>query len=75
MANYSQVKVPGSPSSGGYAVFVANNNKAEARPVEIGQRSAASVEIVDGLNPGDTIITSNLLRLSPGTPVSFVTIE
>lgn len=63
------------PSSGGYAVFVANNNKAEARQVEIGQRSAASVEIVNGLSPGDTVITSNLLRLSPGTPVSLVTIE
>lgn len=63
------------PSPGGYAVFVAHNNKAEARPVQIGQRSAASVEIVHGLIPGDTVITSNLLRLSPGVLVSFVTLE
>ena len=63
------------PSPGGYAVFVSRNNKAEALPVQIGQRTSASVEIVSGLSAGDTVITSNLLRLSPGTPVSFVTIE
>ncbi|MDQ2656645.1 MAG: efflux RND transporter periplasmic adaptor subunit [Bacteroidota bacterium] len=63
------------PSSGGYAVFVARNNKAQVLPVEIGQRSAASVEILEGLTAGDTVITSNLLRLSPGAPVSFATIE
>ena len=63
------------PSPSGYAVFVARKNKAEAIAVQIGQRSAASVEIVDGVNEGDTLITSNLLRLSPGTPVSFVTIK
>lgn len=63
------------PSPGGYAVFVARNNKAEALPVKIGQRTSASVEIVEGLQAGDTVITSNLLRLSPGTSVSFVTVE
>lgn len=63
------------PSPGGYAVFVARKNKAEALPVQIGQRSSSSVEIVKGLSSGDTVITSNLLRLSPGTPISFVTIK
>lgn len=63
------------PSPNGYAVFVARNKKAVALPVKIGQRSAASVEIIEGLNAGDTVITSNLLRLSSGTPVSFVTVE
>lgn len=63
------------PSPGGYAVFVSRNNKAEALPVQIGQRTSASVEIVSGLNAGDTVITSNLLRLSPGTAVSLVTVE
>lgn len=63
------------PSPGGYAIFVARESKAEAIPVQIGQRSTGSVEILKGLNPGDTVITSNLLRLSPGTPVSFVSIR
>ncbi|HET9487850.1 MAG TPA: efflux RND transporter periplasmic adaptor subunit [Chryseosolibacter sp.] len=63
------------PSPGGYAVFVAEGNKAVPRPVQIGQRTSGSVEIVKGLNAGDTVITSNLLRLSPGAPVSFVSVN
>jgi membrane fusion protein (multidrug efflux system) len=63
------------PSPGGYAVFVARNNKAEIIPVQIGQRSTGSVQILKGLQPGDTVITSNLLRLSPGAPVAVVSIK
>lgn len=63
------------PSPGGYSVFVIRKNTAQALPVQIGQRSANTVEIIDGLSDGDTVITSNLLRLSPGTPVSLVAIK
>jgi membrane fusion protein, multidrug efflux system len=63
------------PSPGGYIVFVAKKSQAQPVPVEIGQRSAGTVEIVKGLQPGDTVITSNLLRLTPGTPVQFATIK
>lgn len=63
------------PSPGGYSVFVSALHKAEARPVRIGQRTSGSVEIVDGLQAGDTVITSNLLRLSPGTPLSFASVK
>jgi membrane fusion protein, multidrug efflux system len=63
------------PSPGGYAVFISKNNKAEVHAVEIGQRSTGSVQIMSGLNPGDTVITSNLLRLSPGAPLSFVSVK
>lgn len=63
------------PSPGGYTVFVSRNNIATAIPVQIGQRSTGKVEIVSGLNPGDTVITSNLLRLGTGTPVDLVSIH
>lgn len=63
------------PSSVGYSVFVAKSNKVQAVPVEIGQRNAGSVEIVKGLHPGDTVITSNLLRIGPGAPVHFATLK
>jgi membrane fusion protein (multidrug efflux system) len=36
------------PSSSGYAAFVSRNGKAEAVPVQIGQRSTGSVEIIKG---------------------------
>lgn len=63
------------PSPGGYAVFVAKNSKAQPTAVKIGQRSTGSVEILEGLNAGDTVITSNLLRISPGTQISLVTVK
>jgi len=63
------------PSPGGYTVFVSRNNAAYAVPVEIGQRNTGTVEIVSGLVAGDTVITSNLLRLGTGTPVQLITIK
>lgn len=63
------------PSTNGYSVFVARNHKAEAVPVTIGQRSASTVEITEGLHQGDTVIVSNLLRLGPGAPVQLVSVK
>jgi membrane fusion protein, multidrug efflux system len=63
------------PSSQGYSVYVAKNNHVQVVPIEIGQRGPSSVEVLHGLNNGDTVITSNLLRLVPGALVQFVTIK
>jgi membrane fusion protein (multidrug efflux system) len=63
------------PSSQGYSVYVSRKNAVQAVPVQIGQRNEGSVVIIDGLQKGDTVITSNLLRLVPGSPVQFVTLK
>jgi membrane fusion protein (multidrug efflux system) len=63
------------PSSKGYTVYVARQNKVVPVAVEIGQRGAGTVEITNGLQAGDTVITSNLLRLIPGADVQFVTLN
>jgi membrane fusion protein (multidrug efflux system) len=63
------------PSSQGYGVYTVKNNQAKLTEVEIGQRDPSSVEILHGLNKGDTVITSNLLRLMPGAPVRFVSLK
>lgn len=63
------------PSSQGYTVYVARKNNVQAVPVKIGQRSADVVEITEGLQKGDTVITSNLLRLVPGAQVHFATLK
>jgi membrane fusion protein (multidrug efflux system) len=63
------------PSSQGYNLYVARKNTVTLVPVQIGQRSAASVEILSGLHQGDTVITSNLLRIVPGVPVHFVSLK
>ncbi|HEX6223974.1 MAG TPA: efflux RND transporter periplasmic adaptor subunit [Chryseolinea sp.] len=63
------------PSSQGYSVYVSRKNLVQAVPVQIGQRSESAVVITQGLQKGDTVITSNLLRLVPGSPVQFVTLK
>lgn len=44
-----------------------------ARPVEIqaGQRTDAAIEVMDGLMPGDTLITTGALQLRQGLPVKI----
>ncbi len=63
------------PSSQGYSVFVVKNQLVQLTPVETGQRGSSSVEIVKGLHTGDTVVTSNLLRLGQGARVQFVTLK
>ena len=63
------------PSSQGYSVYVVNGNKAEIKSIEIGQRGASLVEVTRGLASGDTVITSNMLRLAPDTQISLVKVH
>jgi membrane fusion protein (multidrug efflux system) len=63
------------PSAGGYGVYVSKNSQVELVPVVTGQRGPNTVEISKGLHIGDTVITSNLLRLMPGSAVRFVTLK
>jgi membrane fusion protein (multidrug efflux system) len=63
------------PSSKGYGVFVVDGNKASFKNIEIGQRNAATVNVTSGLATGDTLITSNMLRLSPNAQIQLVTVK
>jgi membrane fusion protein (multidrug efflux system) len=63
------------PSAGGYGVYLSRNGQAQLTPVEIGQRGTNTVEVSKGLHRGDTVIISNMLRLGPGSAVSFVTLK
>ena len=63
------------PSSQGYSVYTVKNNQVQLAPIEIGQRGPYTVEVLHGLNKGDTVVTSNLLRLMPGAAVQFATLK
>ena len=52
-------------------VYLYRNGKAEPRNVEIGIRNDARVQIVLGLQPGDTLITSGTLQLRTGLDVQL----
>jgi membrane fusion protein, multidrug efflux system len=57
------------PSIKGHNVFVLREGRAAEQPVTIGLRTEERVQILAGLKPGDTVLTSNLLRLRAGIPV------
>jgi len=57
------------------SVIVARNGKAHFISVQTGIRKASDVEITDGIQPGDTIITSGLLFLKEGGKLQYATIK
>ncbi|MBN1198045.1 MAG: efflux RND transporter periplasmic adaptor subunit [Bacteroidales bacterium] len=63
------------PSQEGYSVFVVKDGKAVNIHVKTGERTAEAVQILENLVPGDTLITTNLLRVRPGIPVAIQNIR
>ncbi len=59
------------PGLKGHSVFVVRNNKAEPVEVQIGTRGDKTIEIVRGLNVGDTLITSGILQVKQGGAVDI----
>lgn len=59
------------PELGGHKVYVNENGKAVTRQVKVGIRTESDVEIISGLSPQDTLITSGVLQLNPGADVSL----
>ncbi|RIJ42880.1 efflux RND transporter periplasmic adaptor subunit [Pontibacter oryzae] len=59
------------PEATGQKVFLVKNNKAEPKMVKIGQRSETMIQITEGLEPGDTVITSGILQARPGSDLSI----
>ncbi|MEM9907868.1 MAG: efflux RND transporter periplasmic adaptor subunit [Cyanobacteria bacterium P01_D01_bin.44] len=42
---------------------------AKLRPVTLGSMQGNDIQVLDGLSPGETIVTSGLLNLQDGTPI------
>ena len=58
------------PKLKGQSVFVVKEGKAKLLDVDIGNRSEEFVQITSGnINPGDTILTTNILRLKENSAV------
>ncbi|MBW8886540.1 MAG: efflux RND transporter periplasmic adaptor subunit [Fibrobacteres bacterium] len=63
------------PSGNGEQVYVLREGKTAAQPVRTGLRTSAVVEVVSGLNPGDTVITSGVSVVRPGSPVQIKSLD
>ena len=56
----------------GAKVYLSRGNKATAVRVETGIRTTTDIEIISGLNHGDTLITSGLLQIREGIELEFL---
>lgn len=63
------------PSEKGYSVFLFSKGTAKLQPVEIIDRTDNDVLIKSGIKQGDSILISNLLRVSNGMPVQIASIK
>jgi membrane fusion protein (multidrug efflux system) len=63
------------PELNGQKLFLAKSGKATSVAVRIGVRTDTRVQILDGVQPGDTVITTGMLQLAPGLPVQLTSVE
>ena len=59
-----------SPSGQTQYVYRVKEGQAERVAVEIGERRAGLVEVLQGLEPGDQVVAAGLQRMRPGAPVT-----
>ncbi len=63
------------PDAKGEKLFVLRGGVPAFQPVSTGLRREADVEITQGLNVGDTIITSGVMLLKPGSVVDIKSVD
>ncbi|MFC1732924.1 efflux RND transporter periplasmic adaptor subunit [candidate division KSB1 bacterium] len=59
------------PSLKGYSVYKLENGKAGLNHVNTGIRTKESVQLLEGVKTGDTLVMTNLLRIKPGSKVKI----
>jgi len=59
------------PELNNHKVFTYENGAVNQAQVDIGLRTDKEVQIVSGINPGDTIITTGILQIRQGMPVDI----
>lgn len=64
------------PELQGYKVYVVGESgKAEVRQVKIGTRTDTHVQITDGLQEGDQVLTTGVLQVREGMPLNYTQIN
>jgi membrane fusion protein (multidrug efflux system) len=57
------------PVARGKQIVVLNGGQIEFRNIRTGVRDSARVQVLEGLTPGDTLITTGLMFLRPDSKV------
>lgn len=59
------------PDIAGELVYLYKNGKAIPSKVKVGLRTNTDVQILEGINEGDTVITSAIIQMRPGADVTI----
>jgi membrane fusion protein (multidrug efflux system) len=63
------------PELNSHKVYMLKNGKANQETVNIGLRTEKEIQITDGINPGDTVITTGILQVRQGMPVNVTIVN
>ena len=59
------------PILNGYKIFIIKNGKAQEAIVSTGLRTESEVQVVSGIQQGDTIVTNGIMQLKTGTAIKI----
>lgn len=59
------------PELNGKKVYLYQNGVTTAKSIETNIRTETSVQVISGLAPGDTVVTTGILQVKEGTPVNI----
>jgi RND family efflux transporter MFP subunit len=51
-------------------LYIVEDDKAVMREIQLGIFAEESIQVLDGLNPGDRVIVTGLQKVAPGAPVA-----
>ena len=63
------------PEMEGYKVYVVENGRVVERRVQAGIRTESHVEVTEGLNQGDSVLTTGILQVKSGMPVRVTEVK
>jgi len=63
------------PGQSGQKVYIANGGKAKEVVIQTGTRTNLNIEVISGLTPGDTVITTGILQLRNELPIQIVKVN
>jgi membrane fusion protein, multidrug efflux system len=59
----------------GQQVYIAKNGKAVPVNIEVGMRTDTKIQILGGVQLGDTVVTSGLMGMRPNSSIKFTTVK
>ena len=63
------------PETGRIYVFLHKSGTAVRVPVETGVRTDSQIQVLSGIAPGDTVITTGILQMRQGLPVRITSFD